>query len=196
MRTILDSQIFLVVEGIGDIKLLKDLVSFSFNKNLEDANFLNTKGYCDNWIDKHRPLIEIAKKNGMLPAIVLDANGNFQQRQAEIVNELAKLNLTAIPYFLLPNNADNGNLETLLFRMMLPKHSAINVCYDQYRNCLPTGYTKPPDKDKVYAYAAAILPSNKIKLAQDGKREYTDTSIWDLNNPYLQNLKNFLQQHL
>ncbi len=185
----MDSQIYLIVEGIGDIKLLKDLVSFSFNKNLEDSNFLNTKGYCDNWINKHKPLLEIAQKKEMHPVIVLDANGNFQERQTEIVTELTNLNLTGIPYFLLPNNADNGNLETLLFSMMLPKHAAVNTCFEQYRNCLPQNYTKPPEKDKVYSYAAAVLPANRTKLAQDDKRDYKDNSIWDLSNNYLLSLK-------
>ena len=60
--------------------------------------------------------------------------------------------------FLLPDDAVEGKLETLLEQMAPPSHRAVYGCFDNYQQCLRAldrGYTSPDSKARVYAYCGS-----------------------------------------
>ena len=183
----MDSNIYLVVEGIADRKFICDLVSFHFEKSLEKENFQVTS-YGPNWVRNNASAINLAIAKDLVPILVLDANGNHASRKIEITNGLGAEKLTC-PFFLLPDNHSDGNLETLLLSLTIPAHSSVLSCFDEYCHCLG-GYKKPDSKVKVYSYVAAIQGP---EVAKEGARDYKNESVWDLNHPNLNALINFLE---
>jgi hypothetical protein len=188
----LDSNALFVVEGIAEVKFLTDVTSFFFAKRLDKENFLKTGGYNDRWIELNVAKIQTEIARGFHPVFLADANGNFVPRQQQIIQQLTVHGLQNSPLFLFPNNQDAGDLETLLLQLTVNAHAAVNTCFDNYSLCLPIGYTKPDRKDKVYAYAAAVLQPNAAKLAKEEKRDYADGSIWNLNHQSLNDLRAFI----
>ena len=182
----MDSNIYLVVEGIADKKFISDLVSFHFGKSLEKENF-QIASYGPNWVKNNASVINLAIAKDFVPILVLDANGNHASRKTEITNGIGAEKLTC-PFFLLPDNHSNGNLETLLLSLTIPAHSSVLSCFDDYYNCLGA-YEKPDSKVKVYSYIAAIQGP---EMASESKRDYKNLNVWDLNHPNLQALINFL----
>ncbi len=188
------SLIKIIVEGKADFKFLLDL-SASLGTVLTKDNFVVTGGYCSNWVELNSSNIKKAQAENFKPVLILDANGNYGNRKDEIDSQLLKAGLGGIPYFILPNNGANGNLENLLLNCTNPAHSSIMECFDNYYNCL-NKYHQPDLKSKVYSYVDALLPIADKKKAREENRDYNDINIWNLATPELDPLKNFLQAHL
>ena len=188
------SNIKLIVEGKADNKFLLDL-SASLGTTLTKDNFVVTGGYCSNWVELNSSNIKKAQAENFNPVLILDANGNYGNRKADIDSQLLKAGLGGTPYFILPNNGANGNLENLLIHCTNPIHSSIMNCFDNYYNCL-IGYNQPDLKSKIYSYADALIPFADKKKAKEENRDYNDANIWNLTTPELDPLKIFLQTHL
>ncbi len=108
-----------------------------------------------------------------------------------------------IEHFLLPDNQSDGDLETLLERIINQDNEAIFECWDSYENCLKTSkrkegeFTTPARKTKIYAYLEALLGESKKQKTKikETERDYQNQNRWDLNAPALVNLKQFLDQY-
>lgn len=125
-------------------------------------------------------------------AILLDANSNLSNRRVEFQNERDELNLPIKDNhcFLVPNNQDLGDLETLLERISVTEHRIVYDCFEQYENCLRNAaksYRVPDRKAKIYAYCSAL----KSKTHPD-ERNYCDRRYWDLNASAVEPLRQFL----
>lgn len=131
---------------------------------------------------------------GSQVAILLDANSGPSNRRAEFRSKRDELNLPIADdhCFLLPNDRDEGDLETLLERVSVAEHRAVYDCFEEYENCLrgqavSKPYSVPDRKAKIYAYCAA----NGIET-QPTERDYCDARHWDLDARALDPLKKFL----
>ncbi|MDE7316244.1 MAG: hypothetical protein K2N12_00695 [Helicobacter sp.] len=162
------------------------------NKNLE--NQLNKEVETDE--DKKENLrekINKALKEGKKIKIIFDRDDNYESSLQNIKKQLDNDLLPKCEIFLIPNNQDEGNLEDLFFRIV--KEKDILKCLRRSRECIEKIDSEipnfePPDKKAVvYAYAhmfGGAIKDGRIKL----KGNILD--ILDLNNEYLQPLKNFL----
>ena len=130
-------------------------------------------------------------------AIVLDADLNPKSRRVDFQKTRDKLSLPIDDNycFMLPNNHDAGDLETLLERISVAEHRTLHDCFEEYERCLQTRnesrlYRIPNNKvrkAKIYAYCEALdIETN------ESKRNYCDPQHWDLNAPAIVPLKQFL----
>ena len=70
------------------------------------------------------------------------------------------------------------------------KHKVIHHCFSKYEDCLldlPHSYTVPGLKAKIYAYCEALGIEPKPE-----DRDYADDQYWNLEEPALDGLKEFL----
>ena len=125
--------------------------------------------------------------------IIFDADDDIQKSLKNIQTQLVSLNSSwknQCEIFLMPNNKDAGNLETLLENTA--KEKCILKCFDNYIECIAKLIDKnsairlPNKKAKVFAYLSSFGFKNGDKNFK------LDDSILDLQSPYLDNLKDFL----
>ncbi len=194
-------QIF--VEGIADAKFLKDFVAYTYKINLtigkngsESANpdilILDGKDK----IPKVANLFKENEINEILSVIIFDAD-DFSVENPKFIQYQTTY---PIDYFLLPNNQDDGDLETLLQQIINPEHQVIFDCWNGYEECLRSyndkNYTTPARKTKIYAYLEALLgeSKNQKKKIKEAERDYQNPVHWNLEAPALNNLKTFLDK--
>ena len=103
-----------------------------------------------------------------------------------------ELNLPVDQFFLLPNNAEPGDLETLLEGLIKEEHRVIIECFERYADCLKNSselYKLPNRKQKIFSYCSALDTEPKPDL-----REYQNSQYWDLEADALGDLRAFLLQ--
>ena len=181
------------VEGPSDKVFLQCLL-----KNMEISRVhTSVIGGGVSHLHKVKNEIQRSHDNGKWIAIVLDADCHPQSRRIEFLNERDKLNLTITDNhcFLLPNNHDQGDLETLLEQISVREHRTLHDCFEEYERCMQTrnelrSYHIPNNKvrkAKIYAYGDALgIETN------ENKRDYCDSRYWDLNASAVEPLKQFL----
>ena len=198
-------KIKIYVEGVADAKLIKDLIfewyqeTMIFDQSGKNglANILITNGKTN--LEKFKPLFKLNSDIDILSIVIFDADifNDENDKFIELKKEFP------IEYFLLPDNQSNGDLETLLAKIINQDNEVIFKCWEGYENCLKTStrkegvFTTPARKTKIYAYLEALLgESNSEKdLIKERDRNYRNTNHWDLNAPALVNLKQFLDQY-
>jgi len=135
---------------------------------------------------------EIRKRHdaGRRIAVLLDADEDIQGRRNALTAQIGCLGLPVEKTFLLPDNTDPGDLETLLERMAPPAHEAVYRCFDDYEACLrrhDPAYTVPNRKARVYAYCEAVG-------AETGpNKDYDKAEHWKGDAPILNPLRRFLR---
>lgn len=145
-------------------------------------------------------------------ADTVDKGYGYVKRKKEIDNGIAT-NAVAFPYFIYPNNQDDGDVEVLMEAAALYAPNKVFFdCYTDYETCLKgvkdgngeSIYNVPSLKGKVYAYAAAqtIYDTQQrqriplIKKMGCGDWSFNDKSYWNLDVDALQPLKEFLSINL
>lgn len=188
----------IIVEGYTDEDFIKLYFGFLIsndkslsNIKIANKNFKKTEGK-DN-IKSVEPDITTALEKDERVLIIFDADNNKEESLKSIHKQLDSLNVSwknQCEIFLMPNNQDNGNLETLLEK--IAKEKCILKCFDSYTECITKLQNKnpkirlPAKKSKAFAY----LSSFGFKNGDKGFKlnEY----VLDLQNSYLDKLKNFL----
>ena len=206
------------VEGNADVKFLSDYVEYlglgqlsKPNKHENNASkaslkktdgadiFINALGGWTN-VQNISPNIQSTLDDGGKVLIVFDADDNAAQRKREIISKVG--NLSEKEVFLFPNDKDSGALEELLEKIVNGNNLPIFDCWDKYEKCLQSKkiigrsepLTTPAKKTKIYGYLEALLGETKSEKEKikEVKRDYKDPSMWNLDAPYLEPLKNFL----
>ena len=191
-----EDKMLIIVEGDTDEHFIESYCNYLslkcevFTSKGKDKSQKNE----NNGIQRVRQYIEKALTKGERILIIFDADDDKEKSLKNIHNQLDLLNPSwkkQCEIFLMPNNQDKGNLETLLEN--IAKEKCILKCFDDYIKCITRLQNQnskiklPAKKSKVFAY----LSSFGIQIDENFQlNEY----IWDLQNPYLDNLKNFLMQ--
>ena len=135
-------------------------------------------------------LMDRGHEAGKIVGVVLDADGSFSEKRAQVDKAKQEIPLPVDHYFLVPNHGDSGCLETLLERISIPRHRHIYECFENYEDCVRNAsseYVTPDMKAKIYAYCEALgIETNP------NKRDYNDAAHWDLDSCHLDPLKTFL----
>ncbi|WP_221887117.1 DUF3226 domain-containing protein [Campylobacter troglodytis] len=203
-----EDKMLIIVEGDTDKHFIESYCNYLslkcevFTSKGKDKSQKNE----NNGIQRVRQYIEKALTKGERILIIFDADDDKEKSLKNIHNQLDLLETSLkkqcessldtilkeqCEIFLIPNNQDKGNLETLLEN--IAKEKCILKCFDDYNKCITRLQNQnskiklPEKKSKVFAY----LSSFDIKIDENFQ---LNEDIWDLQNPYLDNLKNFLMQ--
>ncbi len=179
-----------IVEGKTEIKFFSDLLRNRFDIVLNADNFINLGGYNENVISKNLAQIQSAIAEGYTPVLIIDADANFNDRNLEINEQLINSNIPGIATFILPNNTDEGNIETLLLSLIRPSQENIRriECFDALLHCLNGVQKLPGNKEKIYV----LIDTYGLEASFD-KRDYSNNVIWDLNSNSLNSLIDFIE---
>lgn len=205
------NRIKILVEGVADAKFIQDLTDEWYKASLKigdlgkagDIICLGGKDAFDSAtkLDKLAILFDQAVFLD-IPVIVI-ADADHYPDNYQIFTSHSQEH--GFRFFLLPNNSDNGELETLLQDLIHPSNQVIFDCWQIYENCLQ-GYqttmtdsgqfTLPARKTKIYAYLEALVGesgSEKEKI-KERHRNYREQCHWNLDSthPPLKPLKEFL----
>jgi len=195
----METPIKIFVEGIADQKLIYDYLCHLYGANcIQKQNIISTKGK-DNL---HSQIQQFQKNtdNEGINLLIFDADDPDFKGTIEKLNQLkSDLNIE-FETFLLPNNQDAGDLESLLEKIINTDHEVIFSCWEDYEKCLQNhekNYTVPAKKTKIYGYLSALLPNSKTQQekAKERERNYQNSNHWNLKVEYLQPLKQFLDPH-
>lgn len=184
-------KVRLFVEGKADKKFIQDYITFLLEGNPNNLDINRIGGWSE--IPKAEQKFKEHSDAGGINLLIIDADDNPSRRRSQV---LAYKNNLGIEFelFLIPNNQDGGNLESLLCQISNPDHQMIFDCFDEYQDCLRKNpdYHLPNLKSKIYAYLETLLPTNQHEKIQVAKRDYRNTDHWNLGNPYLIPLREFL----
>ena len=199
-----DFNIF--VEGVADARFFRQYIHHVFGEEVADNRLVILKGWDNLKKEASAVRMRSMSANGGVNLVIVDADKDFQARQAEIA-KWQQANEVEFELFLLPNNQDKGALEDLLENIINPNNRPILDCWEDYEKELvkleipdrtPPPLTTPAKKTKIYGYLEALLgESNTQKeLIKEINRNYENTQHWDLDAEYLEPLKEFLKRNV
>ncbi|EMG92722.1 hypothetical protein HMPREF1400_01368 [Helicobacter pylori GAM119Bi] len=217
-----DKEILIFVEGPSDKVFLEVYLYFLEDLPIKNFKVKDVKGK-DNLSKR---LLEIEKYDKTLIIFDADIKKESQESDAGFDNKLKhiheKFQEKGIDFpkeqiFLFPNNQDDGDLETLLFK--IAKHDEFLKCFEGYLECIKSKEPYKPIKDirknMLYAYLELfelqkffqyswdtnnkkeekIIIDDKGKIKENYKEEYEKLKkVIDFNSNSLVPLKNFLGQ--
>ena len=204
------TKIFIEAEDktTPEYNFLKAFVSLHFPT--KDVDFTCIGGIGNLFNETNKNQISQAQEVGEQVLILLDADTiakghGFAKRKADIDNDMQTFKLS-VPYFIYPNNKDDGDVETLMeSAARRDLHQVFFDCFEDYEKCvsgvkdqygLPL-YNTPNLKGKLHTYMNAQKLSNKLRRKLGtGNWLFDNTNYWDLNAVDLQPLKEFLAINL
>lgn len=154
--------------------------------------------------------IKKAKIEGSQILVLVDADSEEKKwgykRRKDWIEGGMKEHDVSFPYFIYPNNQNDGLVETLMEAAALYAPNKVFFdCYTDYETCLKNSkYNIPSLKGKVYAYAEAqtiydIQKGERIPLINkinSGDWLFDNPDYWNLDVENLQPLKDFFSQYL
>jgi hypothetical protein len=140
-------------------------------------------------------------EEGIKALVIVDADsarndGGFSVRNEQL-SSIKENKALDFNYFLMPNSKEenDGDLETVLRNILVEKYQPILGCLDNYHNCLSKVQDTLEEDLQILNEKTKIAVFRKI--VKDSKRvDYKDDTIWNLNHPYLNPLKEFLSTQL
>jgi hypothetical protein len=130
---------------------------------------------------------------GMKHIAILDADSDINERKKYLDEKILTDDLD-LPYFLIPNNSESGNIETLILNIINSTEKDFFDCFDSYCICLNKCNNilkHPGDKEKVYAFL-----HSKTDYKKSRKIDLNDTTIWDIQHQDFLKIYNFIADTL
>jgi hypothetical protein len=139
--------------------------------------------------------------DGIKTVLLLDADkstnqGGFTVRQSEVEVVKARVDFE---YFLIPNHQEDGYLETIFRNILVEDNQGLLDCIDANENCLRTAADQLSRDVNLFPLKSAEKAKLNYlrRLLKDlDNGNYKDNTIWNLNHPYLNPLKEFLSTQL
>lgn len=218
-------EILIIVEGEADVVFLMQYLSFlqlckpqKYKKGkpivLEGSNkvikIISTGG--KDCIKEQRAVIEKAIDDKCRVVFIFDADDDVSLSRKNVLTQWNKFGSSGVPeIFLLPNDRDKGTLETLLlqcihtcnkplltyWQQLLSNQqdllSELNARYESCGDCTTReALYGPDDKMALYSYAYQLTGNQ----AQETKRNYLDSTTWNLESEALAPLREFFETYL
>lgn len=154
--------------------------------------------------------IRLAQEMGEKVVVLADADTvakgyGFVKRKKEI-DEGKVTNTVSFPYFIYPNNQDDGDVENLMeSAVRRDLHPIFFECFEDYEKCVSgakdeSGFSKynvPNLKGKLHTYMSAQKLSKKYRdRFGSGDWLFDNKNYWNLDVEALQPLKDFLKENL
>ena len=180
--------------------LLKDVLNFDNSKYAVEIECVGGKDNLPNVFNKMK---DTTLSEDGTNLIIFDADSQAKAKDGgsierkKYLRQLLTSNGVQAEIFLYPNYKDDGDVETLLERMMRKDlHDKFFDCYNDYETCLGDDYVRPDLKTRLFAYIRAQkeLSSKQRKHIGDGEWLFTDDNYWDMDSKDLEPLKTFLMK--
>ena len=177
--------------------LLKDVLNFDNSKHAVEIECVGGKDNLPNVFNKMK---DTTLSEDGTNLIIFDADSQEKKKDGgsierkKYLRQLLISNGVQAEIFLYPNDKDDGDVETLLERMMRKDlHDKFFDCYNDYETCLGDDYVRPDLKTRLFAYIRAQkgLSSKQRKHIGDGEWLFTDDNYWDMDSKDLEPLKTF-----
>lgn len=198
------------VEGDADINFVKQYIEHLFpaikdkipKEAIEKNKFSNalTEGFAKQ--------IKISNEKNEITLIIFDSDPDGFVETTRKIEEFKALYTLTFETYLLPfnNSADNGNLEFLLYELILDRDrlSEYQDCYEKFENCIlvekaSKNFNRLSKKYFIYDYLKRTASKDELVQANiylnESKRNYNDGK-WDFESPALEPLKAFLLKNL
>jgi hypothetical protein len=209
-------KILIVVEGSDDKRFFKSLLSIDIaSGNFDIAEIKEPRGGKSNFFNiKDIEVIINASFKGNdfegMPSNVLficDADfgesgekySGFTETQTYLKDLIENSDIktkypkTKFDFFILPNNKDDGNLDTLFMRCAAEKITKKTECAKNYLKCL--GEEPSSNKqDKLLAQLLILGIGHKKGLKNVGEVADQKIGYWDFSHKSITPLKNFLKK--
>lgn len=185
----------------SEFVFIRTLLENVLHKDMSQIKLMCVNGWTN--LPKVANSFRVCTMDGGTNLIIFDADsaangGGHQQRLESLNRVLQQENLTA-EIFLFPNNADDGDSENLLERIVQSdNHKVFFDCFHDYETCLGSNYVAPNRKAKLFAYISSQKQLSKKQRDNLGHGEwiFDDDSVWNLNSSYLDALKDFLNCYI
>ena len=208
-------NIRIICEGYSDQRFLRDFLFLNYSIEITDKELKANKiihRLGSGWTElKTKKTLIIEEWEDYTTLIFLDADDKNTKEKAGLevsrkyVDELMKSwNWTKYDKYIFPNNEnETGEVEDFLENIINTNNKDIFECWNGFETCLTQNkknYFIPAKKSKIYLYHEVLL-KEKYK---DPERNFKNENLWDFEkdenskykNPYLQNLKQFLDPYL
>ena len=202
-------MIRIFVEGPTDKKFLTDLIQRRLMRLIPDDLFVETGGWGglfnkDDSLFRENNLniLRIVNAQNGVNLVVFDTDHNFEERR-RVLLEKAELNDVTFELFLFPDNQNTGDRETLLLQIVNPiAFLPVSQCFTPYFDCLQkvneqrridTGNNLKiwPKKEERKMGLINYLQFHGQETSER-KRDYTNPEYWNLYDPALNELIQFL----
>lgn len=175
------------------------------------VNLNATNGWGNLISGKLFPELRQSVREGVMNLVVYDADrqGPQQGGNAHRRNQLLRVqeaNDLFFELFLLPNDAEDGQLEDLLPRLIATVHQQVTDCFSHYENCVRqlqmadgNAYRLPVSKSRIFAYVEALplTPDEEQKLeSKHSIKFFANDDYWNLGADAIKPLRDFLNQYI
>lgn len=176
----------------------------------KEVEFIFMDGIGNLYNETNLNQIKLAQEIGEQVIVFADADTvpkgyGYSKRKEEIANGMV-VHAVSFPYFLYPNNQNDGDVETLMEATAQRNlHSVFFDCFNDYETCVSNvkddsgspKYNVPNLKSKLHTYMAAQkLPRKLRDRLGKGDWLFDNSDYWNLNIAALQPLKDFLAANL
>lgn len=176
----------------------------------KEVDFICMNGIGNLFNETNLNQISLAQESGEQVIVLADADTiakrqGYAQRKAKIENDMVT-HAVSFPYFLYPNNQDDGDVETLMeSAARRDLHTVFFDCFEDYEKCVSgtkdeSGnpiYNVPDLKSKLNTYMRAQkLPRKLRDRFGSGDWLFDNADYWNLNVATLLPLKEFLAMWL
>lgn len=184
------TKIFIEAENktTPEYNFLKAFVDMHFPT--KDIDFICIGGIGNLFNETNINQISQSQAVGEQVLILIDADTvakgyGFAKRKADIDDELQRLKLS-VPYFIYPNNNDDGEVETLMESAARHDlHKVFFDCFEDYEKCVSGVkdklgqplYNTPNLKGKLHTYINAQKLSNKLRKSWGQEIGYLTIAI-------------------
>lgn len=191
------NHIFIGLEVIE--KDISDTMLFAKIKYTDfEVRIQSTGGYSS----IHNHATDIKQNNALGEAVIVlqDADSLTKDhgtciKRMQYLDEIKKRNKIEFKSYLLPNNHDDGDLETLLLRIVTKtKYQDFSKCYSNYQESIKMQVSEEKnignisDKSVIFHYCYNVLD---LKYPAEHRREYK-VSEWNFEHQDLKPLKSLI----
>lgn len=195
-------------DNTSEYHFLQTILNVFFPETKVEFIFMNGIGNLYNETNLNQ--IRLAQESGEQVIILADADTivkglGYTKRKEEIDNGMIAHKLS-FPYFLYPNNQNDGAVEELMeSAARRDLHPTVFDCFEDYEKCVSgvkdesgkSKYNVPNLKGKLHTYMAAQkLPRKLCKKFGSGDWLFDNDDYWNLEVDALQPLKEFFVAHL
>lgn len=141
----------------------------------------------------------------ILDADTIDKKWGFEARKSNTMEKMQE-NEIDFPFFLYPNNHNDGDFEVLLETLARKDlHNKWWDCFDDYETCVSgirdesgePRYIIPNRKAKLHTYISSQRLNNASrKKLGSGQWLFDNSDYWDFSRPELEPLVEFLKENL